>query len=177
MAGRLLQVSSRMARLGAASIRGEHQAAYSPIGKREVVGYGFNGEPNYVDRADFPMPAIRWREPTSEITALREKEKGDWHKLSSEEKKALYRASFRQTFSEFKAPTGEWKSILGWAFFFTALGMWMYYFEKLCVYDPFPESFSEENKRAQLRRMIDLRVNPIEGLSSKWDYENDTWKK
>lgn len=37
------------------------------IGKREVVGYGFNGEPSYVDRNDFPFPAIRWREPNADI--------------------------------------------------------------------------------------------------------------
>lgn len=30
-----------------------------------------------------------------------------------EEKKALYRSSFCQTFSEFKAPTGEWKAAIG----------------------------------------------------------------
>lgn len=38
------------------------------IGNREIVGYGFNGMPIYVDRPDFPMPAIRWKEPTSDIT-------------------------------------------------------------------------------------------------------------
>lgn len=37
------------------------------IGKREIVGYGFNGEPNYVDRVDFPLPAIRWREANADI--------------------------------------------------------------------------------------------------------------
>lgn len=37
------------------------------IGKREIVGFGFNGEPNYVDRSDFPLPAIRWQEPSPDI--------------------------------------------------------------------------------------------------------------
>lgn len=45
------------------------------------------------------------------------------------------------------------------------------------MYTPLPESFNEENQKAQLRRMLDLRVNPIEGISSKWDYEKDDWKK
>lgn len=61
------------------------------IGKREIVGFGFNGQPHYVDRWDLPFPAIRWKEPTAEILALREKEKGDWNELTCEEKKALYR--------------------------------------------------------------------------------------
>lgn len=63
--------------------------------------------------------------------ALRQKEKGDWKQLSIEEKKALYRASFRRTFAEFKAPTGEWKSVLGSALFFSSLALWLFYGMKL----------------------------------------------
>lgn len=37
------------------------------IGTREIVGFGFNGLPTYVDRTDYPFPAIRWREDTAEI--------------------------------------------------------------------------------------------------------------
>lgn len=36
-------------------------------GDREVVGYGYNGEPNYSDMCDFPMPAIRYKEVTPDI--------------------------------------------------------------------------------------------------------------
>lgn len=85
------------------------------IGNREVVGYGWNGEPTYQDRVDYPMPSVRFQENTPQVLALREKEKGDWKNLTIEEKKALYRASFCQTFSEFKYPTGEWKYVAGWA--------------------------------------------------------------
>ncbi|XP_022244890.1 uncharacterized protein LOC106462058 isoform X2 [Limulus polyphemus] len=127
------------------------------IGNREVVGFGLNGEPSYIDRTDFPMPAIRFKENSQEIITLREKEKDDWRKLTMDEKKALYRASFCQTFAEMKAPTGEWKSVLA-------------------VYQPMPESFSPERKAAQFQRMIDLRINPIEGLTSNYDYENNRWK-
>lgn len=35
------------------------------IGTREIVGFGFNGLPTYVDRVDFPFPAIRFREETA----------------------------------------------------------------------------------------------------------------
>ena len=40
-----------------------------------------------------------------------------------------------------------------------------------------PSSFSEASKKAQLKRMIDLRVNPIGGISSNYDYEKEEWKK
>ena len=59
----------------------------SLIGSRDVVGHGFNGSYIYFDASDMPYPAIRFREETDEIKKLREKEKGDWNKLSLEEKK------------------------------------------------------------------------------------------
>lgn len=45
------------------------------------------------------------------------------------------------------------------------------------VYSPLPETFDPEHRAAQFRRILDLQVNPIEGVSSKWDYEKDDWKK
>lgn len=62
-----------------------------------------NGQPLYVDRNDYPCPAIRWKESTPEVQSLTEKAKGDWRLLLKEEKKALYRASFCQTFAEIEA--------------------------------------------------------------------------
>lgn len=53
-----------------------------------MVGWGFNGTASYVDREEFPMPAVRFKENTPDVMALREKEKGDWKCLTLEEKKA-----------------------------------------------------------------------------------------
>lgn len=64
------------------------------------------------------------------LQVLREKEKGDWKKLSIQEKKALYRASFCQTFSEMEAPTGEWKSIAGMTLIATSAGIWLFIYFK-----------------------------------------------
>ncbi|RVE44592.1 hypothetical protein evm_010772 [Chilo suppressalis] len=146
------------------------------IGHRDVVGYGINGCANYKDDAHFPFPAIRFKENTKDICALREKEKGDWKMLCCEEKKALYRASFCQTFVEFKHPTGSWKFIVGWFFIISSFGFWMMMFFHYYVTEPLPISLSKESQKAQLRRMLEARVNPIDGLSSKWDYDNDRWK-
>lgn len=46
----------------------EHHIYKDKIGTREIVGFGWNGLPSYVDRTDFPFPAIRWREETPEIS-------------------------------------------------------------------------------------------------------------
>uniref|UniRef100_A0A1A9W0A5 Cytochrome c oxidase subunit 4 n=1 Tax=Glossina brevipalpis TaxID=37001 RepID=A0A1A9W0A5_9MUSC len=146
------------------------------IGKREIVGYGWNGTACYADRVDYPMPAVRFREPNNEINNLRQKEKGDWKKLSLDEKKALYRASFCQTFAELQAPTGEWKKHLGVGFIFTAMAIWIAILMNLFVYDELPITFDDEHKKAQLKRMIDLEMNPVTGLASKWDYQNNKWK-
>jgi len=154
------------------------QAEKTRIGNREVVGYGINGQNSYIDHVAFPMPALRWKETTPEIQALKDKEKGDWKKLSIEEKKTLYRASFCQTYSEMRAPDGRWKSVVGCALGLISLSWWAYIWEKLFVYPPMPDTITNmEKKQAQLRRMIDMRVDPIDGLTSNWDYENNRWKK
>lgn len=44
------------------------------------------------------------------------------------------------------------------------------------MYGELPATFSEANQKAQLKRMLELEMNPIHGLSSKWDYENKRWK-
>lgn len=41
-----------------------------------------------MDRPEYPAPAIRFKENTADVMALREKEKGDWKNLSLEDKKA-----------------------------------------------------------------------------------------
>jgi len=148
------------------------------IGKREVVGYGANGELTYIDSVMHPFPAIRFKEDAGDISMLREKEKGDWKKLTLEEKKVLYRASFCQTLAEVEAPTGEWKSILGIMLVGLSLGFWGFLFIAFNAYAPMPDTIvNEEKVKAQIDRMIALRVNPVEGLTSNYDYEKGEWKK
>lgn len=56
-------------------------------GNRDIVAYGWNGVPEYMDRPEFPCPPVRFGENSKEVLALREKEKGDWKSLSLDEKK------------------------------------------------------------------------------------------
>ncbi|XP_018573891.1 cytochrome c oxidase subunit 4 isoform 1, mitochondrial-like [Anoplophora glabripennis] len=145
------------------------------VGNREMVGFGMNGTPMYLDRPDFPFSAIRYKETTPELQALYEKQKGDWRLLTKEEKKTLYRANFCQTYAEFQAPTGEWMEVIGYALIFCCLGVWLFIIESLTIHKS-PESFKPAWVRAQMRRQIDLQVNPITGLASNWDYEKEDWK-
>uniref|UniRef100_A0A0K8TC14 Cytochrome c oxidase subunit 4 n=1 Tax=Lygus hesperus TaxID=30085 RepID=A0A0K8TC14_LYGHE len=150
----------------------------SKIGNREVVGFGMNGKPEYVDHVAFPFPAIKFRELTPEDKALEEKAKGDWKLLTTAEKKRLYRINYCQTFAEMQAPTGLWKSTVGFGLMAVSAGVWLYMLvEYIRSQDPKPETLSVERQKAQLRRILDLQMNPIDGISSKWDYEKNMWKK
>jgi len=148
------------------------------IGNREVVGFGMNGEENYLDTLNAPFPAIRFKEETPEIVKIKAKEAGDWKKMTLEEKKALYRHSFCQTISELQEPTGEWKKIGGIVLLFFSFAIWGVIWLKMFVYDLQPTTVSDqEHVKAQVKRMIDMRVNPIQGMASRYDYEKNEWKK
>ncbi|XP_023176401.2 cytochrome c oxidase subunit 4 isoform 1, mitochondrial [Drosophila hydei] len=153
-----------------------HDGTRAMSGTREIVGYGVNGSPNYIDCADFPFPAIRYREVTSEICAMREKELGDWKKLSLEEKKSLYRHSFCQTYSEFQYFTPEWKLAVALGLWSVAIGLIITLLSNAMIYDELPITYDDEHRQAQLRRIIQLQMNPITGISSKWDYSQNKWK-
>lgn len=152
---------------------------YSKIGNREFVGFGRNGEPNYFDAPDCPLPAIRFREDTAELKALREKAKSDWAKLSIDEKKQLYRADFRSTFSEqIHAADGEWKFTLGAVLALAGASIWLYCFVRRLIYNyPRPATHAIEHQHRMLERMIAQGVGKVHGVSSEWDYEVGDWKK
>ncbi|XP_014680812.1 PREDICTED: cytochrome c oxidase subunit 4 isoform 1, mitochondrial-like isoform X2 [Priapulus caudatus] len=179
MAGTVLRASTRQLLVQRshllAPVTGYH--ARAKVGNRDIVGFGLNGEPTYVDRGDFPCPAVRFMENTADVYSMREKEKTSWIGLSMDDKKALYRASFCQTFAEMHAQgTGEWKSLTAGTIFGITLALWIVILVKLYVYEKPPHTLSDEWKAASLKRIIDQQQGRIEGLSSNWDYEKKEWK-
>lgn len=83
--------STRKAHAAAPAVSDHHQIdlsqVHNRVGKREIVGFGINGRPQYFDHPTIPLPSVRWTADSTEISKLREKAKGDWSTLSLEEKK------------------------------------------------------------------------------------------
>ncbi|XP_015789270.1 cytochrome c oxidase subunit 4 isoform 2, mitochondrial [Tetranychus urticae] len=147
------------------------------IGNREIVGFGNDGQPFYFDRLNKPFPAIRFKEDTSEMLALKEKEKGDWKLLSNEEKKQLYRHSYCRTYAELTAPTGNWKQVIAGILGIMSITLLVVAAERTYIYPPLPESMNPENTKRFMKFALFNRIDEFDGYASKWDYEKNCWKK
>jgi len=172
---RALSTSAQL-RSEAALDQAARDRIHPKLGNRDVVGWGFNGSASYVDREEYPMPAVRFKENTPDVMALREKEKGDWKNLTMEEKKSLYRASFCQTFAEMKAPSGEWKSVLAAIITALAISGWTIVFMKKFVYSEMPHTITRQWQEDQMNRMLAQGQGRIEGVASRYNYETGKWK-
>lgn len=148
------------------------------IGNREVVGPSFTGREEYFDRPEHPNPPIRFKEPTPEIEALRDKERGDWKNLTVDEKKKLYRHSYCQTYSEMLAPRYEARKIFGALLIAGSIPIVLWGILKSTLFPPLPDSMSDEGKKKLVRFYLDSGHEPMKGgISSKWDYEKNEWKE
>jgi len=172
---RALSTSAQL-RSEAALDQAARDRIHPKLGNRDVVGWGFNGTASYVDREEYPMPAVRFKENTPDVMALREKEKGDWKTLTVDEKKSLYRASFCQTFAEMKAPSGEWKSVLAAIITALAISGWTIIFMKKFVYSEMPHTITRQWQEDQMNRMLAQGQGRIEGVASRYNYETGKWK-
>ncbi|XP_067904864.1 cytochrome c oxidase subunit 4 isoform 1, mitochondrial-like [Heterodontus francisci] len=134
--------------------------------------------PMYCDRRDTPLPDVPYlRNLSAEQTALKEKEKGSWKNLTNEEKIALYRIAFQQSYADMGKSNNEWKTVIGGVFIFVGFTGLIVWWQRVYVYPPRPHTLSEEWQEMQAQRMLDMQINPVEGFASKWDYEKNEWKK
>uniref|UniRef100_A0A8C5QR04 Cytochrome c oxidase subunit 4 n=1 Tax=Leptobrachium leishanense TaxID=445787 RepID=A0A8C5QR04_9ANUR len=134
--------------------------------------------PVYIDRRETPLPDIPYvSHLTAEQKALKEKEKGTWVALSTKEKLELYRIKFSDTYAEMNKSSSEWKTIIGGILVLTGLTGFIIIWQKHYVFGAVPHTLSDEWIAYQTKRMLDLRINPVEGMSSQWDYEKNEWKK
>ncbi|XP_029995468.1 cytochrome c oxidase subunit 4 isoform 2, mitochondrial isoform X1 [Sphaeramia orbicularis] len=134
-------------------------------------------QPLYWDRLDTPLPDRPFKDIVSAADkSLKQKEKGPWSQLTKEEKIALYRLMFCQTYAEMKKPSSEWKTVMGGIFIFLGFTGLVVWWQSIYVYPPRPRTFDPEWQAKQVKRMLDMRVNPVEGFAGKWDYEKGQWK-
>ncbi|ROL53271.1 Cytochrome c oxidase subunit 4 isoform 2, mitochondrial [Anabarilius grahami] len=156
-------------------------------GHGEVTEQADMSVPMYWDRLDTPLPDRPYKDTLSSADkSLKQKEKGPWNNLSKEEKLAcwyfflirssVYRMTFKESFAEMKKPTGEWKTVVGGIFFFIGFTGLVVLWQRYYVYPPHPRTLDEEWQAMQVKRMLDMKVNPVEGFSAKWDYEKGQWK-
>ncbi|XP_047459529.1 cytochrome c oxidase subunit 4 isoform 2, mitochondrial [Mugil cephalus] len=134
-------------------------------------------QPMYWDRRDSPLPDRPYKEAlTAAEKSLKQKEKGPWGQLSKEEKIALYRMSFNETYPEMNQGSDEWKTVVGGIFIFLGLTGLVVWWQSIYVYPAHPHTFEDEWQAKQLKRMLDMKMNPVHGLASQWDYEKGQWK-
>ncbi|XP_077432581.1 cytochrome c oxidase subunit 4 isoform 2, mitochondrial [Vanacampus margaritifer] len=134
-------------------------------------------KPMYHDSLHTPLPDKPYKDELTAVDKnLKQKEKGPWNQLTKEEKIALYRLMFCKTYPEMKQPTQEWKTVVGGIFIFLGLTGLLVWWQSIYVYPKPPRTFDSEWQAKQLQRMLDMRTNPVQGLSSKWDYEKGQWK-
>ncbi|XP_044126055.1 cytochrome c oxidase subunit 4 isoform 1, mitochondrial [Bufo gargarizans] len=134
--------------------------------------------PKYHDYRSFPLPDIPYQENlTPDLKALKEKEKGAWASLSAQEKVQLYRIKFDLTYADMNRGSSEWKTVIGGTLICIGLTAIILTWQRKYVFGEIPHTLSDDWIAMQTKRMLDMRINPIEGFSSKWDYEKGEWKK
>ncbi|WKX89406.1 hypothetical protein Q1695_008790 [Nippostrongylus brasiliensis] len=154
----------------------EHWWGPEKAAGREYVGFGVSGDNIYSDRLDYWYPAIRFRKEDDIISPIRKKELGDWKNLTNEEKKLLYRYSFKQTLAEFEAPSGYWKVIASAVLCVISLATLYSVFLNVYVFPEIPPTLSNEYKEAAVKRALVLEKGNFLGAPKYYDYENKKWK-
>ncbi|XP_063801755.1 cytochrome c oxidase subunit 4 isoform 1, mitochondrial isoform X2 [Pseudophryne corroboree] len=134
--------------------------------------------PKYNDHRAVPLPEVSYVDHLSpEQKSLKEKEKGAWASLSANEKVDLYYIKFHETYADMNKGSNEWKTVLGGTLLFIGFTAFIFMWQRKYVFGEIPHTLSNDWVAMQTKRMLDMRAGPIEGLSSKWDFENNQWKK
>ncbi|XP_075694409.1 cytochrome c oxidase subunit 4 isoform 1, mitochondrial [Rhinoderma darwinii] len=134
--------------------------------------------PRYNDNRSIPLPEVSYlKDLTPELKALKEKEKGLWDSLSAQEKLQLYSIKFNQTYANMNKGSNQWKTVIGGTLIVIGFTAFIIMWQRKYVFGEIPHTLSDDWIAMQTKRMLDMRINPVEGIASKWDYERNEWKK
>ncbi|KAL7673463.1 hypothetical protein ACOME3_008319 [Neoechinorhynchus agilis] len=156
------------------------QTLYYPyIGAREILCKTSHARVGYWDDPREPCAEVRYGLDTPEMRELKQKERDShWSELSLDEKRRLYRHSFRQTISEITAPNYEWIWVSGVTLILISICIianGIVRKTSMIDYTNAPPR-DEEMQKKYLIRTIQQGQNKITGIASHWDYERGTWK-
>lgn len=115
---------------------------------------------------------------TPELKALKNKEQGDWKSLSEEEMKQLYNSYFSMTVADMERGSDLWKHVVGSVMFALGLAFCIHLFIHTYINPPYLNTVTDQEwVRASIKKMLQQHQGEITGYASKWDYENNRWKK
>uniref|UniRef100_A0A3B3R605 Cytochrome c oxidase subunit 4 n=1 Tax=Paramormyrops kingsleyae TaxID=1676925 RepID=A0A3B3R605_9TELE len=89
---------------------------------------------------------------------------------------SLYRMTHELTYAEMRKGSDEWKTVLGGVFFFLGFTGLLVWWQRVYVMGDVPHTLSDEWVEKQTKRMLDMRINPVQGFATHWDYERKQWK-
>jgi len=125
----------------------------------------------------FPQ-APKWADKDPELNAIREKAKGDWGALSTEEVNTLYDGHFQYRYYKYQQPTDRWKFYVsigflnfGLAACMIRLYMWMEHGDVT-----HPDYYYDTHFMTEyIKRGLQLNAGHLRGLSTKWNYQKNEW--
>ncbi|KAL0602306.1 Cytochrome c oxidase subunit 4 isoform 1, mitochondrial [Plecturocebus cupreus] len=130
----------------------------------------------YVAQLDYPLPdAVHVKHLSTRRKALKEKKKATWSNLSMDKIVKLYHIQFKESLAEMNRGTNEWKTTVGTAVLFIGFRAFIIIWEKHHVYGPIPHTFDKEWVAMQTKRMLDMKVNPMQGFPTTWDDDKNRW--
>jgi len=115
---------------------------------------------------------------TEDLIALKERERDDWNTLSLEEHMDLYNMNFSMSMADMSRDDDQWKTATGVALLVLAFALVVEGIMVEYVFPPLPQSVADpEWVAATIKKRIQLHDGHLTGYASKWDYENNCWKK
>lgn len=150
-----------------------HQTGYTD---KEIADPNINPEYHESCLNLFPMKS-RLNFTTPQLKALKNKEMGDWKKLSEDEVLQLYRGTFRYSIAEIFQSTDGWKTVFGATLWLLALSLFMHWVVHIYCLPPYHDGLTNpETIQKIVKRHLQEHQGAISGVSSRWDYENNRWK-
>nr|CAB3233208.1 cytochrome c oxidase subunit 4 isoform 1, mitochondrial-like [Phallusia mammillata] len=144
----------------------------------DVVDHGLKINEDFYESVYSPLPDRPRSLPVAEdLKALKEKELGDWSNLTVDEQMDLYNMHFSMTMGDMVRGNDTWKSSMGLVFLISSLGFAFIILCKKFILPPPPITYSDEWVHASIKKQLRMHSGPITGIASKWDYENNCWKK